>query len=70
MWIFQITRKFAKFLPTERVTGIAPPLPFRGGAGGPGRGYTLGEPNPDSHSTKRVRIRLSQSVLKTSTSTL
>ena len=24
--------------------------------------YTLGEPNPDSHSTKRVRIRLSQSV--------
>ena len=25
--------------------------------------YTLGEPNPDSHSTKRVRIRLSQSVV-------
>ena len=24
--------------------------------------YTLGEPNPDSHSTKRVQIRLSQSV--------
>ena len=26
--------------------------------------YTLGEPNPDSHSTKRVRIGLSQSVAK------
>ena len=25
--------------------------------------YTLGEPNPDSHSTKRVRIWLCQSVV-------